>query len=348
MNSQELPTSTDLKKIVPQNGIIGKEHATLSIPQNVDLNELEPETWFNISDPFTAHVPPLEFIVDGYCARGLITVIGGSAGSGKSLFNQILFQKRNGELLATREGKAIYLTGADSSESEIRRRAKAIQINNGLYTVPLPDTLYCVATNDKFMGELEHQIIKQGFDVVIFDTLADFHEGNLYEAEKANITMQRFTRLARSANVAVILITHTRKGSKIKHEYNVEDISDSRVFGTKADFVFGLKSEYQKDGSNLIELQCVKSRSAQPIPPLRAEIYFNSTNNELKITNSERMFTAELEEQTNEEKRNHKIKEVHRLKKDGKSTREIAGLLGISLGTVSKYGNINEQDFEGF
>ncbi|SMO90971.1 AAA family ATPase [Gracilimonas mengyeensis] len=318
----------------------------LKIPENIDLNEMdnEPETWFNISDPLKANVPPLEFIVDGYCAKGLITVIGGSAGSGKSLFNQILFQKRNDELLPTQKGKAIYLTGADSSESEIRRRAKAIKSNDGLYTVPLPDSLYCVATNDEFMGELEHQIKNQGFDAVIFDTLADFHEGNLYEAEKANITMQRFTRLARSANVAVILITHTRKGSKIKNEYNVEDISDSRVFGTKADFVFGLKSEYQKDGSNLIELQCVKSRSAKPLSPLRAEIYFNDVMNELKITRSERMFSPELEAQTKEEKRLHKIREVQRLKDEGKSTREIADLLDIGVGTVSKYSNISEQD----
>lgn len=318
----------------------------LNIPNDIDLNEMdnEPETWFNISDPLKATVPPVEFIVDGYCAKGHITVIGGSAGSGKSLINQILFQKRNNELLPTQKGRAIYLTGADSSESEIRRRAKAIKSNDGLYTVPLPDNLYCVATKEKFMGELEHQIKKQGYDAVIFDTLADFHEGNLYEAEKANITMQRFIRLARSANVAVILITHTRKGSKIKDKYNVEDISDSRVFGTKADFVFGLKSEYQKDGSNLIELQCVKSRPAKPLAPLRAEIHFNSDMNELKITRSERLFSPELEAQSKEEKRLHKIREVHRLKDEGKSTRDIADVLDIGIGTVSKYANISEQD----
>lgn len=320
----------------------------LNIPQNIDLNELniEADTWFSISDPLKAPVPPLEFIVDGYCAKGLITVIGGSAGSGKSLFNQVLFQKRNSELLPTKKGKAIYLTGADSSEYEIRRRAKAIKSNNGIYTAPLPETIYCVATNDKFMVELERQIQNRGFDVVIFDTIADFHEGNLYEAEKANITMQRFTRLARTANVAVVLITHTRKGSKIKSEYSIEDISDSRVFGTKADFVFGLKSEYKKDGSNLIELQCVKSRSSEPIPPLRAEISLNSETNELKINQSERLFIHELEAQSKEDKKLHKIKEVHKLKKEGKSTREIAELLGIAIGTVSKYGKISEQELD--
>lgn len=309
----------------------------LLIPEGTELNELHPETWFNLSDPFKEPVKELEFIVDGYCAKGLITVIGGSAGSGKSLLNQILFQKRNDELLPTRTGKAVYLTGADSSETEIRRRAKAIKENIGLFTVSLPEDLYCVATNPTFMTELEKQIINQGIDTIIFDTLADFHEGNLYEAEKANYTMREFTRLARSSNAAVILITHTRKGSKIKNEYNVEDISDSRIFGTKADFVFGLKSEYQKDGSNLIELQCVKSRSAQPIKPLRAEIYFNTIYNELKIRNTDKLFSAELEAQSKEEQREYKINEVHRLKAAGKSHAEIAKELNISKGSVSNY-----------
>jgi transposase len=49
------------------------------------------------------------------------------------------------------------------------------------------------------------------------------------------------------------------------------------------------------------------------------------------------MYSAELEEQTKEEKRNHKIREVHRLRDEGKSTREIADMLDIGIGTVSKY-----------
>ncbi|MEX0906245.1 MAG: AAA family ATPase [Balneolaceae bacterium] len=305
--------------------------------QNTNEMNVEHPTWFKPSDPFKESVPDLEFVIDGYCARGLITVIGGSAGSGKSLFNQILFQKRNDELLPTQPGKAIYLTGADSSEFEIRRRAKAINENNGLLTVSIPEDLYCVATNETFMQELTSQVIQCGADAVIFDTLADFHEGNLYEAELANRTMRAFTRLARNANVAVLLITHTRKGSKIKTEYNVEDISDSRVFGTKADFVFGLKSEYQQDGSNLIELQCVKSRSSQPIQPLRAEIYFNPITDELKIRQCDRLFSAELESQSKDEKREHNIKEVHRLKDEGKSIRETSKQLNISVGSVSNY-----------
>lgn len=294
-------------------------------------------TWFKPSDPFTEPVPPLEFVIDGYCAKGLITIIGASGGSGKSILQQVLFQKRDGKLLPTKPGKAFFLTGADSSESEIRRRAKVLKENNGLKTVSLPEDMLCVATNEAFMNELTKKLIKHEADVVIFDTLADFHEGNLYEAELANKTMKAFMQLARTANVAVILITHTRKGSKIKTEYSIEDVSDSRVFGTKADFVFGIRSEYQKDGSNLLELQCLKSRSAQAMRPLRAEIYFNTINKELKINKVDKLFSGEVESQAKQDARQNKIDEVHRLKGEGKSVREIAEELGIAIGTVSEY-----------
>ena len=318
----------------------------LTIPDGIDINTIPTNTWFSLSDPLKEPVPPLEFVIEGYCARGLITVIGGSAGSGKSLFNQVLFQKRNNELLPTKPGKAIYFTGADSSEIELRRRAKAIKTNKGLFTVSLPENQYCVISNDVFLNEVDTHMMQGGFDAVIFDTIADFHEGNLYEAEKANHTMQLFTRLARSTNTAVILITHTRKGSKIKSKYNVEDISDSRIFTTKADFVFGLRSEYQTDKSNLIELQCIKSRSAEAPLPLRASIHYDSFMSQLKISRTDRLFSEELESQSKEEQRRHKIAEVGALISAGQPVRDVAAALNISTGTVVNYKKEYEQQKE--
>lgn len=295
-------------------------------------------SWFKLYNPLIEPVPKLEFVIEGYAARGMISVLGGAAGSGKSLFNQVLLSRRDDRLLNTKPGIGIYLSGADSSEFELRRRARLIGINEGMRTVSIPEDQFCVATNEEFMDELLKQILKMNADAVVFDALGDFHNGNLYEAELANATMRKFTDLARKGNVAVILITHTRKGSKEKPEYSVEDIADSRVFGTKADFVFALRSEYQNDGGNLIELQCVKSRSAKPLKPIRAEIYMDDiVTNELVIRKTERLFKNEIEEKTKEDRRQYLINEVHRLKAEGRSYRDISGELGISIGTVTNY-----------
>ena len=293
------------------------------------------ETWFNPLDPLIEPVAELDFLIEGFCARGMITLYGGGAGSGKSITTQSFFSRADDEILPTQKKiKAIYLTGADSSDIEIRRRARAIKVNNSLLTVTLPDEMFCTATNQVFMSELTREVLSQKADVVIFDTLADFHEGNTYEAELANNTMRAFRKLAADTNAAIILITHTRKGSKIKSRYDVEDISDSRIFATKSDFVFGLRSEYQDDSTNLVELQCLKSRSPRPLKPLRMIIRYDHG---LIIERTSRPFQNELEEADKNGRKQARIDEAQRLQKKGKTVREIADSLGIATGTAHKY-----------
>lgn len=232
--------------------------------------------------------------------------------------------------------KAIYLTGADSSETEIRRRSRSIKRNDGLFTVELPEDQYCTATNETFMQYLKTEIIAGQFNALVFDTVSDFHEGSTYEAELVNKTMAIFRRFAKETNVALILITHTKKGSKIKTEYNVEDIADSRIFTSKSDFVFGVKSEYQKDRSNLIEIQNLKSRSPQPLQKIRALISY-SLQHGLKIEQTERQFQAELESNNKDQRKNARITQAHKLKSEGKTIREIADAVGVSIGTAQRY-----------
>jgi len=302
-----------------------------------EVESFHPINWFKPIDPLKAHVEPLEFIIDGFCAKGMITIIGASPGAGKSLVVQYLFSKHKNNMLKVKAGaKAIYLTGADSSETEIRRRAKSIRLNDGLFTVETPDEMYCTATNENFMAELKEHITKGGYDALIFDTIADYHEGSTYEAELVNKTMAILRRFAKDTNIALILITHTKKGSKMKPEYNVEDIADSRIWTSKSDFVFALKSEYQNDSTNLIELQNLKSRSPRPLKPLRASIYYSDING-LMIEQSNGSFKAELEATNRDNRKLARITEAKRLKDAGKTVREIAESLGVAVGTAQKY-----------
>jgi hypothetical protein len=293
--------------------------------------------WFRPLDPLKEPVEPIDFVIDGFCAKGMVTIIGASAGAGKSILTQYLFSRQENKIIPTQSGsRAIYLTGADASETEIRRRARSIGANDGLLTVEMPDEMYCTATNETFMLELKNEVIRGGFNAVIFDTVADFHEGNTYEAQLVNKTMAVIRRFAKDTNSAVILITHTTKGSKIKSEYNVEDIADSRVFTSKSDFVFGIKSEYQDDSTNLIELQCLKSRSPKPLPRIRAVISYSHAFG-LMIEPTKRSFRSELETQNKDSRKLANVMEAQRLKSQGKTVREIADTLGKSIGTVHGY-----------
>lgn len=293
--------------------------------------------WFYPTNPLIEPVEPIDFVVDGFCAKGMITIIGASPGAGKSMLVQYLFSKHADNVLPVKKGaKALYLTGADSSETELRRRARSIRVNDGLYTVDTPENVYCVFTNDVFTQDLQQHIIDGNFDVLIFDTVADYHEGSTYEAELVNKTMGIVRRFAKGTNCAVILITHTKKGSKIKTEYNVEDIADSRIFTSKSDFVFGIRSEYQNDSTNLIELQCLKSRSPRILPTIRASITY-SPNLGLMIDPTERPFKTEIEAQNRDNRKLARVTEAHRLKDEGKTVREIAETIGVAVGTVQNY-----------
>lgn len=304
--------------------------------QFIPVTEDKTKIWeFETFNPMEAPITDIQPVIHGFAARGKITLMGGSGGSGKSLLTQFLLQTRYNDLLQTEPGQAVYLTGADSSEHEIRRRARSIGSGNGLVTMPLPDVEeLAVATNEGFMEELADQLRAMDADAVVFDTLADFHAEELNNAIEANKTMTGFRRLAESANVAVILITHTKKGSKIKQRYDIEDVADSRVWGTKSDYVFAIKGEYQDDSTNLTELQCVKSRSEKPLQNVRAKIE-SDVFDSLNVVATDEPFTSELEHEQQQEQRETVKEKAVQLHESGNSYSDIARQLNRSKGWVA-------------
>jgi predicted ATP-dependent serine protease len=292
--------------------------------------------WFQPSDPYCAPVESLKWIIEGFAAKGMLTILGGVAGSGKSMLIQYLLQLRDQQhFIETIGGNAIYLAGLDSSETELRRRAKSIGEGNGLKTVQIPDETLPHITDKLFYHDLSEKLIEYDVDAIVFDTLADFHEGSLYEAADANKSMAAFRRLATTTGSAIILITHTRKSAEQKRRYTVNDIADSRIFGTKSDFAFAIKNEYKNDSTNLIELQCLKSRSPQNLPDLKALVSYDPSEGKVAIVSSNRPFASEKEDMVEQKrilKRRRKAWELH---EEGLSKREIADKLNVSHTTIN-------------
>jgi RecA-family ATPase len=136
------------------------------------------------------------------------------------------------------------------------------------------------------MQALTLHLLQHRVDAVVFDTVRDYYEGDSKEALIANKTMIEFRKLAERAKVAVILITHTRKAAAGKSEMKIEDVADSRIFTSKADFVFGLQHEYRDDQSTLVQINNLKTRGAKPLPRIRylmkdieGMVYFEKNRN---------------------------------------------------------------------
>lgn len=300
-----------------------------------DVARHKEHDWFNPKNPLTEPVKELEFVTDGFCAKGMVTIIGAAPGAGKSMLVQYVLSRHGNDFLPTKKGtKAIYMAGADSSATELYRRARAIRVNDGLETLEPPEDRLIYFTDEHIFSKLSDRLKKGNYDAIVFDTAADYHHGNTYDADIVNASMAAVRRFAADANVAVIIITHTRKGSKIKNTYDVEDISDSRIWTSKSDFVFAIKSEYQ-DGGNLIELQNLKSRAPKALKPKRG--IFQLVNGLFTIEPTEQRFKGEMESLAKDEQHAEQVRQVHELSNQGKTIKQISDRLGIATGTVSKY-----------
>lgn len=300
--------------------------------------DLEPDIRFTITDPALATVEPLEFVIDGMAARGLITVIAGPPGSGKSFLTQFLLQTRSSNLVHVNPGVAFYLTGADASENEVRHRArKIIHYGHGnLLTAQLddPDVL-SAANNEAFMQSITLHLKQHNADAIIFDTIRDYYDGDSKEALVANKTMVAFRKLAEQARVAVILITHTRKSALERAELKVEDVADSRIFTSKADFVFGLQHEYRdEDQTSLVQIINLKTRSSRPIPRIRYLV--KDVNGFVNFERTDEPFKNESRAQRQQEETQERDRKVRELANQGRTQSEIADLTGVSRQTVNK------------
>lgn len=290
-------------------------------------NEIE----FEVSDPATAPIIPIQFVIEGMAARRLVTVISGVGGSGKSFFIQYLLQTRSNNLIRVNPGLGYYITGADASLNEVRLRAHKIIDSGygGLSTIhPTRIDIDTLSSNMQFMTSLRNRLIRDGADSVVFDTLRDYYDGDSKEAQIANRTMVAFRRLAEEANVVVILITHNRKSTSERNEGKVEDVADSRIFTTKSDFVFSLKSEYKDDESSLVEVSNLKTRSSRPIAKFRFKVV--DVNESVRFERTDELFSWEtslLENKRQKSDRDSKIVELHA---DGMSALSLAEMFKIS------------------
>lgn len=305
-------------------------------PSNVEISN------FEICDPALAPVVPLEFVVDNMVAKGLITVIAGSAGSGKSFIVQYLLQTRSSNILNVCNGKAFYLTGADASDNEIRLRARKIKHAGfgGLLTIKVSnDYLTPLVDDSDFMELLIETLIENEVDAIVFDTLRDYFNGDSNEAATANKTMSAFKRLAEKANVAVILITHTRKSVTTKTEISNEDVADSRIFTTKADFVFGLQSEYQNDETSLVQIVNLKTRSSKPLKSFRYRVKDENLNVFFERTDD--LFEKELAKKQDKLQKDERNRKIRQMKVEGHPIQKIADDIGVSRQTIYKV--LNEE-----
>jgi RecA-family ATPase len=311
--------------------------------QNIIMTALSQEPSQNPMYKFMVHDPALapvnlpEFVIEGMAAKGRVTVIAGPPGSGKSFLVQYLLQAKSNPILKVNRERAYYLTGADASEDDIRIRARQLEYagHGNLFTTYLDDPdILTLASNAEFMQALTLHLIQHRADVVVFDTVRDYYDGDSKEAMIANKVMVEFRKLAERANVAVMLITHTRKAAAGKPDIKIEDVADSRIFTSKADFVFGLQHEYRDDETTLVQIINLKTRGARPLPRIRYLV--KDVNQMVYFEKTDQLFSWESEVRDKQLEIQFRNDKIRKLRDEGSSVEDIAKEVGLSRQTIHK------------
>ena len=148
---------------------------------------------------------------------GSMTLLAGEPGLGKSTFSlQILRAIYNG----TKDKlKLLYIT-AEESSSELAKRSARLDI---------PDAILCLQANN--FTQIERTLLNEKPNLVIIDSIQTIYNSDI-SANPGSITQvstltNQFLAIAKSQNIAIILVGHVTKEGQIAGPKTLEHMVDS-------------------------------------------------------------------------------------------------------------------------
>jgi transcriptional regulator with XRE-family HTH domain/archaellum biogenesis ATPase FlaH len=223
---------------------------------------------------------PIEWIANGYVARGHVTMFAGEPGAGKSSLSQTLavalamgHDEAAGMTLPGRQHRVMILDAEnvmvvsedDVQASLVQSRLQAYGIteeHSGNITA-VGSSGFCLdkdsAALDALLSDYESDGRSQ--DVLILDSFTSLWTGNENTVDSVNTVLYKLNRLAVKHNVAIVLIHHTGKSGDSYRG------STAIAGAIAAVFTFTAVSEEPDDASNARVIRCVKMRIAPaPVP----------------------------------------------------------------------------------
>lgn len=213
-----------------------------------------------VSDP-----PAVPWVVDGFVARGILTLLAGREGVGKSMFAASLAVAvasgggRVGPL--TCHAGSVLIVDAENGEAEAHRRVRGLG---------LPDEVAgsfawfeCVAgdlLNPDGIADLDDVLGDLRPALVILDSFASLWRGRENEAEHVQPDLDVLRNLLRRHDAGGLLLHHQGKGSA---EYR-----GSTAIGAACEVTAGLGREQGDDDPSRLYLQPWKVRPAVRGPRL--------------------------------------------------------------------------------
>ena len=154
-----------------------------------------------------------EFLAEPYLPRGMITILAGHAGQGKTtLALWLASHVSNGDLMpGGKPGNVYYFTTENDESIVLRPRLEAIDARLDRVMVMRSDARQLTLTDPRLFEM--HKIFDGKPDLIVFDPVQSYvgKKLDMNRTDDVRFMMDNLNKLLHATNAAVVLICHTKK-----------------------------------------------------------------------------------------------------------------------------------------
>ena len=201
------------EKMTPRQESLAKQ-ASRSTSRPVSINSIAPKR----EERFSTSIPELDRVLGGGVIPGLLVLVGGDPGIGKST---LLLQVSNN--VAETGKKVLYISG-EESENQIKMRAKRLKISS--------DNLYIYTENN--LAAIELQIAEVEPDMVIVDSIQTMISPEINSApgtiSQIKEGTSKFMKISKSKSISTFIVGHVTKEGALAGPKLLEHMVDTVLY----------------------------------------------------------------------------------------------------------------------
>ena len=255
----------------------------------------DPFSVVSLADVFTDPPPPQEYVFGHYIPRGVLTLLSGHGGGGKSYFALQLSAHYAvgldfvGQRVA-RTGRVLYFSAEDNADM-IRRRFAQVCQADGLDPAEVAQSLLVLDATDNpalyqedergrrgeqtaAYGGLAATIDEQGVDFLVIDNASDTFDSDPINRRRVGEFIRWLVALVKYRNGTVLLLAHVNRATAAGFTNKAEeDYADSAAWHNKARSRLYLSVD--KSDRRMVTISHQKANLGQLQPPL--ELYMRDS-----------------------------------------------------------------------
>jgi len=230
-------------------------------------------------------LPPIEWLWEGWIPRGMITLLGGAPGAGKSFVAQDLCRRMIHEGLSFPDGTPIPQAGgnviyvdAEAVPQLINERAERWQMDRARMYLMLPaeDRLYIDFTEDLDRDHLVEMAYELAPVLIVVDSLSSISSRGENSVEDVRDVLGFLNLVVQEIQCGLVLNHHLRKQTAVavNGQLTLDDFRGSSHIGAISRSVMGLSvvqtgPEIDRNGPRRLEV--VKTNLGAYPPPIGVE-----------------------------------------------------------------------------